>query len=182
MKNRKRNRLMGYDYSRDNLYFVTICVRDMVCCFGEIVAVRTGTGRDLSVHGFESSSNESNQIMILNVYGEIVQDKLLWLAVQYPYVVMHNFVVMPNHVHAIIEIDSLKIQDKSMKIKSLSSLVGAFKTTASKRIHEVGFLDFSWHRSFHDHIIRNEISFLTISNYIDENPRKWKADTFFRKI
>ena len=194
MKNRKRNRLMGYDYSRDNLYFVTICVRDMVCCFGEIVAVGTGaraitgrgrgtgTGRDLSVRGFESSSNEFDQIMILNVYGKIVQDKLLWLAVQYPYVVMHNFVVMPNHVHAIIEIDSLKIQDKSMKIKSLSSLVGAFKTTASKRIHEVGFLDFSWHRSFHDHIIRNEIRFLTISNYIDENPLKWKADTFFRKI
>ncbi|MDP2688466.1 MAG: hypothetical protein Q8O62_14705 [Aequorivita sp.] len=179
---------MGYDYSRDNLYFVTICVRDMVCCFGEIVAVETGTGteadrsrdrtgRDLSVRGFES-----NQIMILNVYGEIVRDKLLWLAVQYPYVVMHNFVVMPNHVHAILEIDSLRIQGESVKIKSLSSLVGAFKTTASKRIHEVGFLDFSWHRSFHDHIIRNEISFLTISNYIDENPRKWKADTFFRKI
>ena len=43
MKNRKRNRLKGYDYSRDNLYFVTICVKDRVCCLGSV-----GTGRDLS--------------------------------------------------------------------------------------------------------------------------------------
>lgn len=47
MKQRKANRLKGYDYSQDNLYFVTSCVQDIICCFGEIVV---GTGRDLSLH------------------------------------------------------------------------------------------------------------------------------------
>ena len=44
-KNRKRNRKEGFDYSQDNLYFVTICVQNRICCFGSIPV---GTGRDLS--------------------------------------------------------------------------------------------------------------------------------------
>jgi hypothetical protein len=47
MKNRKPNRLKGYDYSQNNLYFVTNCVKNNVCCLGRVIAV--GTGRDLSV-------------------------------------------------------------------------------------------------------------------------------------
>ena len=184
MKNRKGNRLKGYDYSQDNLYFVTICVKGMVCCFGEIIPV--GTGRDLSVRDLSvpdfDGPGPSSKIMILNSYGEIAQSRLLWLADQYPYVVLHNYVVMPNHVHAIIEIDSSRVKDKSIKIKSLSSLLGAFQTTSSKMIHQSGFLDFSWHRSFHDHIIvgpDRDLAYTNISNYIDQNPSKWNSDKFF---
>ena len=36
MKERKANRIKGYDYSLDNLFFVTSCVENMTCCFGEI--------------------------------------------------------------------------------------------------------------------------------------------------
>ncbi|WP_163411482.1 hypothetical protein [Flavobacterium ajazii] len=57
MKNRKRNRMQGFDYSSDNLYFVTICVQDRICCFGYVGTV--GTGRDLSVH--HSNENHSNE-------------------------------------------------------------------------------------------------------------------------
>lgn len=171
MKNRKRNRLKGYDYSRDNLYFVTICVQNMVCCLGEVVV---GTGHDLFVHDVDEGDflgnqgkkydkandkkklKNSDQRMELNAYGLIVQNQIEWLEAQYPYVVVHNFVVMPNHVHAIIEIDRLKIEHLSVKVKSLSSLIGAFKTTSSKMIHHAGFKDFAWKRSFHDHIIREQ--------------------------
>lgn len=192
MKNRKRNRLKGYDYSQDNLYFITICVKKMLCCLGNITPpVRTG--RDLSPSSSSPSSSSSNhhlpsptsstqiqnQINELNEYGEIVKNRLLWLAEQYRYVVLHNYVVMPNHVHAIIEIDSSKVVDKPIKIKSLSSLVGAFKTTSSKMIHEAGFSSFAWHRSFHDHIIRSDKSYQIISDYIDQNPSKWQTDKFF---
>jgi REP element-mobilizing transposase RayT len=93
---------------------------------------------------------------------------------------------MPNHVHAIIEIDSFKIknaiqipsEEKKIKIKSLSSLMGAFKTTASKKIHELGYLKFSWQRSFHDHIIRDEKAYINICNYITSNPDKWQIGSF----
>ena len=72
---------------------------------------------------------------------------MVLVAEQYPYVVLHAFVVMPNHIHGIIEINrnivgtgrdlSLNTPDPSLqpKIKSLSELMGAYKTTVSKQIH-----------------------------------------------
>jgi REP element-mobilizing transposase RayT len=80
---RKLNRLNGFDYSRDALYFVTSCVQDKACVFGKVV----------------------NEEMQLNEYGSIAEQQWDWLEKQYPYVVLHAFVVMPNHVHGLIEID-----------------------------------------------------------------------------
>jgi REP element-mobilizing transposase RayT len=113
---------------------------------------------------------------------------LQWLENQYPYVVLHNYIVMPNHVHAIIEIDSigtggdLSVHKDSIKIKSLSELMGAFKTTSSKSIHQAGYPDFQWQRSFHDHIIKDEKSYLNISNYIAINPERWEEDKFYNTL
>jgi hypothetical protein len=56
--------------------------------------------------------------------------------------------------------------------------MGAYKTTTSKQIHLLENYEFSWQRSFHDHIVRNENSFHNIYNYITNNPSKWKEDTF----
>lgn len=186
MRNRKRNRLKGYDYSKDNLYFVTICVKNRVCCLGVVGIDRSvGTGRDLSVRNNPENNNpkenqsNDNVCMKLNAYGLIVEERINWLQEQYKYVEIHNYVVMPNHIHIIIEIDSLKVKAEDIKIKSLSSLVGALKTTSSKLIHESGFLDFAWQRSFHDHIIKTERAYNNISNYIDLNPNKWSSDVFF---
>jgi REP element-mobilizing transposase RayT len=75
--------MSGYDYSQDNLYFVTSCVENRVCCFGEIIS----------------------QKMILNEYGKIAEKQWHWLGEQYPYIQLHEFVVMPNHIHGIIEIN-----------------------------------------------------------------------------
>ena len=207
MRNRKHNRMKGYDYSRDNLYFVTICVDKMDCCLGEIVDVNVqmpdnkilnpelksnrnlisnseleGTTRELSVRGkisniSNSNKESSNQIMQLNNYGQIVLERLQWLAERYKYVLIHSHIIMPNHVHAIIEIDSLLIPDVGIKIKSLSELVGAFKSTSSKLIHDAGLLDYKWKRSFHDTIIKDDKAFKNISNYIINNASNWKSDS-----
>lgn len=64
------------------------------------------------------------------------------------------------------------------KIKSLSELMGAYKTTTSKQIHIAGYEAFAWQRSFHDHIIRDEKSFETISEYIPNIPSSWNKDKF----
>ena len=159
LRHRKANRLKGYNYSKDNLYFVTSCVQDRICCFGEIV----------------------DDDMVLNDYGKIANEKWHWLAQQYAYVVLHEFVVMPNHIHGIIEINRDHIlpgtgRDLSLtklKIKSLSELMGAFKTALSKQIHLIGYNEFRWQRSFHDHIIREDESYERIANYILNNPEKW---------
>jgi putative transposase len=218
MKNRKRNRMLDFDYSSNRLYFITICVQDRVCCFGHV-----GAGRDLPVQlcmptdsslpahlnppvqsrlptnsslpvqlhqpahlnlpvHVGAGHDQSLQIMQLNLFGNIAQNQWHWLQKQYPYVVLHSFIVMPNHVHGILEIDSDLISDKNIKIKSVSELVGAYKTTSSKQIHLAGNTNFSWQRSFHDHIIRNDISYQRISNYIDTNAERWDADTFFENF
>jgi putative transposase len=134
-----------------------------------------GTGRDLSVHD-SKSINDSPKEIILNELGKIVEKQWLWLEEHYPYVKLHSFVVMPNHFYGILEIDSGNL---AIKIKSLSQLIGAFKTTSSKLIHLAGYDDFCWQRSFHDHIIRNDISYGRISDYIETNPDRWKVDVFF---
>lgn len=222
MKTRKPNRLKGFDYTQDNLYFVTSCVYKMVCCFGDVV----GTDRDLScnnlprtdpsgtnVSGNDLSINNANNInpnrdlpgndenniteprMVLNESGKIADRQWHWLGEQYPYIVLHEFIVMPNHVHGIIEIKrhvgagrvlpdwyrtgrDLSVQFP--KIKSLSEIMGAYKMTVSKQIHLAGYADFSWQRSFHDHIIRDQKSYERISNYIIKNPKTWYDDKFFR--
>lgn len=89
MYQRKPNRLSGYNYSQDDLYFVTSCVKDMVCCFGNIVE----TGRDLSL---------LEPQMILNEYGKIAEQKWVWLGEHYAYINLHEFIIMPNHMHGII--------------------------------------------------------------------------------
>jgi REP element-mobilizing transposase RayT len=178
MKNRKSNRMKGFDYSSDNLYFVTNCVKNNVCCLGR---VSVGTGRDLSAHHPKNHHAEIECKIELNQYGLIVDEKINWLMSQYEYVDIHNYCIMPNHFHLIIEINSQNVVGKEIKIKSLSSLMGAMKTTSSYQIHELGFKDFAWHRSFHDRIIRDERAYNTIFNYISNNPANWLKDKFFQK-
>jgi REP element-mobilizing transposase RayT len=165
-KDRKLNRLQGYDYSRDALYFITSFVHDRICSFGKI----------------------SEGKMQLNEYGEIAERQLSWMEQQYTYVVLHNFIVMPNHIHAIVEINhewlskEMSINThavKQPKVKSLSELIGSYKTTSSKKIHLAGLPEFKWQRSFHDHIIKNEQSYYRISNYISNNPSNWRDNKFY---
>ena len=166
MRNRKRNRKLGFDYSTEAIYFLTICTQDRVHYFGKMV------------------DNE----MILTEYGKIVDTQIQWLEKQYPYFIIHNYIVMPNHVHILCEISvgdiiegtgrDLSLKPTPTKIKSISELMGAFKTTSSKKIHLTGNHIFKWQRSFHDHIVRNNLSYTNIDNYITQNPVKWVEDTY----
>ena len=71
---RKLNRLWNYDYSRDNLYYITSCVKDRICCFGSVV----------------------DKKMICNDYGIIAEKQWNWLFQRYPYLLCHAVVVMPQ--------------------------------------------------------------------------------------
>jgi putative transposase len=176
-KNRKLNRLKGFDYKSSSLYFITICVQNRICSFGEIV----------------------NGEMVYNDIGQIILHQWDWLLKRYDYLLSHAFVLMPNHVHSVIQITSKNVgtgrdlsnlknipnsgtgRDLSLqeqKIKSLSEIIGAFKTTTSKKVHEFGLVEFKWQRSFHDHIIRNLESYNTIIHYIKTNPKNWDKDVF----
>lgn len=79
---RRSIRLKGYDYSQAGLYFVTICCQDRMNLFGEI----------------------ENGEMKLNIYGQIAWQE--WQATETirNNTALHEFIVMPNHIHGIIEI------------------------------------------------------------------------------
>jgi len=83
---RRTIRLKDYDYTSDGGYFVTICAYQRECLFGEI-----------DVQGN----------MMLNEFGKIVENEWVQTAAKRPYVVLDEFVVMPNHFHAIVFITKL---------------------------------------------------------------------------
>ena len=141
MKTRKSLRLKSFDYKKAGSYFITTCILNHHCYFGYI----------------------HDGKMILNKYGEIALEQFNWLSDNYPFVDVKIFTVMPNHVHAIIDINPHKVEKEYL---SLSQLMGAYKTRVSAAIHNLGLTEFAWQRSFYDHIIRNMHSYENIVNYI----------------
>jgi REP element-mobilizing transposase RayT len=153
MRTRKPTRLQGYDYSNENTYFITTNCKNNIHHFGK---VQYGE-------------------MQLNTYGKIADQQIHWLKAQYPYAMIHNYVIMPNHIQVLMELDHSKAPANT-KIKSISSLMGAYKTTTSKMIHLAGNPSFEWHRSFHDSIVRDFRAFCNIDAYITNNPIKWERE------
>ncbi|NWF90831.1 MAG: transposase [Ignavibacteriaceae bacterium] len=148
---RKSTRLKEYDYSLNNYYFITICIEDRKEFLSEI-------------------KNEKN---VLTKYGEIINQTLNNLSKFYPYE-LDEFVIMPDHIHAIIILDNKNNSSR----KSLSTIVQRFKTFTTKNINKI--LDeenkFKWQKTFYDRIIRNERELYQIRNYIRSNPLKWELE------
>lgn len=105
---RKSIRLKEYDYSAIGYYYVTICTRTREELFGHI----------------------ENNCMILNGIGKIVKNTWLEIPNHFSNVKLDEYIVMPNHIHGIIIIDSpvgdghARPVDKN---KSLSVIIGSFK-------------------------------------------------------
>lgn len=149
---RKPQRLKGYDYSQDNAYFITICTQNRIHLFGQI----------------------EKDTVVLNGTGRMVEERFLNIANQEG-VYIDKFVIMPNHIHAIIT-----TQQSGMTV---SEMVQRFKTVTTKLYIDgvksglyPPFEKKIWQKSFYDHIIRNEKGYLEIWQYIDENPYKWHED------
>jgi REP element-mobilizing transposase RayT len=155
---RRSIRLQGYDYSQPGNYYVTICTENKEHWFGEVI--------------------EGD--MRRNEFGESVAVCWEWLARQYVYVVLDDWIVMPNHLHGIIVITDRRGGSRTAptKRKPLGRLVGAFKTVSPDQFNEKrgtpgGQL---WQRDFYDHIIRNEDELNKIREYIRTNPLRWGFD------
>ncbi|MBI2303514.1 MAG: transposase [Chloroflexi bacterium] len=159
---RRSIRLKGYDYSQAGAYFVTLCTQDRACIFGVVV----------------------NGEVQLNEYGRKVADCWLWLAEQYPYIHLDEWVVMPNHIHGIMVTiadcrgGSRTAPTVTSKRKPLGRLIGAFKTVSTKHINDIRTTPGAklWQRNYYEHIIRDEPSLHRIRQYITNNPARWETD------
>ena len=164
-KERKRLRLKGYDYSQPGAYFVTICTKNRVNCFGEIV----------------------NGQMRGNGLAAVVQSCWNDLPNHYPNAQLDEFVIMPNHVHGIIFIvdavgsiheSTLPKTIRERRAMLLPKIVGRFKMNSAKRINELrGSPGVPvWQGNYFEHIIRNDKSLERIRDYIAANPQRWHLD------
>ena len=149
---RKANRLKGYDYSRQGAYFVTICANKRQEIFGQIV--RDGL---------------ASPVIQLSDCGKIAENEATKITQHYDCVFVDCFVIMPNHVHLIINI----LDNMGSVSPKLGNIVGGYKSGVSRLC---GFP--VWQRSYHDHIIRNEDEYNKIANYIKNNPSNWKDVKF----
>lgn len=174
MKERKSPRLKEYDYSIPNYYFVTICTQDKQNLFGDL------------------ASGE----VVLNKNGMVVKECLLETKEHFTDVEIDEYVIMPDHFHAIIILqnhvglrspqpinndqpkknaDSKTNEQSEIKTEhfSLSQVIAYFKYQSTKKINEGATAkEKVWQISFYDRIIRNERELYNIRNYIRRNPLK----------
>ena len=157
---RKSIRLKDYDYSKEGMYFVTICTKDRECILSEIVGAHICAQIELTQAGI------------------IVEDCLYKLEEMYTYVKLHNFVIMPNHIHMILEIDhSCRAQICApTTTKTVGQIIRGLKAGTSK------IIKYSiWQRNYFEHIIRNEKELYKIIEYIKYNPLNWENDSNYKK-
>ena len=67
---------------------------------------------------------------------------------------------------------------------TIGDIVGAYKSMVANACLEIyktknEMMEKLWQRNYHEHIIRNEQSYQTISYYIINNPAKWNDDKFY---
>ena len=176
MTDRHRIRASWHDYC-DGIYFVTIRCGDKGHHLGEI----------------------SDGEMSLSPVGMIVDQCIADISVHSGSVEVLNYVVMPNHVHFIVDIhksegDESQNPDLGCLRQSdhgegcvdfhfnseLSKAVRLFKAACTRLVRRLpGYEGIElWQRNYHEHIIRDQHAFDNIMLYIDTNVMNWGYDRF----
>jgi len=156
-------RLPRYDYSQPGAYAVTIGTRNGVQLFGQVL----------------------DDKMLLNAYGQVVQDCWEETPAHFPHVGLDTFTVMPNHIHGIILIeehdsgadDHGEEFGKSVS-GSLPTIVRSFKSAVTRRINRLRGTPGGrvWQRGYYERIVRDQRELDKFRKYILENPVRWHLD------
>ena len=175
--NRRSIRFPEYDYSQSGIYFVTICTYQKQCLFGDI----------------------QDGKMFLNHIGKIVREEWLKSSQIHQEIELDEWIIMPNHLHGILAIaknDVVNIGNQTnlaqganlaplrgnisrqRKPRSLSSFIGGFKSSVTKRIKAFCTQPNPrvWQRNYYESIVRDEQRLNRIREYILNNPQKWAED------
>jgi len=178
LPNRQSMRLQGYDYSTPGFYFITICTNQKECLFGGVV----------------------NGKMYMNECGVVALDYWKRIDTRYPNTIIHEHIVMPNHIHGIIEIVNVNpfvgaIHESPLQRNAnpelyrnhrrkmlIPKIIGWYKMNTAKQINLIRKTPGTkiWQRGYYDHIIRNEESLFHIQEYIKNNPMNWNKDRLYQ--
>jgi len=166
------SRMAGWDYSTPGIYFITInCVH----------------------HNKFFGKSVQDQI-VLSEMGHVANEELLKTFEIRDNIKLHDYVIMPNHVHILMElIDniSLTCRDVSQNVStnnkyfslisprasSISVIIREYKSAVTRIINPRKVF-FAWQPRFHDEIIRSREEYLVKQKYIKENPKNWQRDPY----
>lgn len=176
-KNHKQYRYKGYDYSQNGSYFVTICTKNRKSFFGKIIGLK----KDNYIH---------DATVLLSNIGKIANKYWLEIPRHFTNVILDEYVIMPNHIHGIIEINSkingngncrnaqwrVPTRIQPLIKNSLSSILNHYKGNVKRCCNKNNLVYFAWQSRFHDRIIRNDFEYNNIRQYILNNPFKWLLD------
>ena len=168
---RKTPRASWIDYDQ-GIFFVTICTKDKIHYFGKIL----------------------NERMHLSKEGEILKNELDNCNIHHKNIEILLFVIMPNHLHAIVICRDIKSDvsaneqrnpnpslrsnpDMARHVPTLSRYIASLKSAVSKQIHFFN-KEFAWQPRYHDHLIRGNKDGNKIAEYIENNVEKWDSDCF----
>ena len=164
---RKSTRLKGYDYSTPGAYFITICTRDRMRVLSEIVKTdltEINQVNDLAVgEGLAPPAPIANGIAIgegtvpteylikLKPCGEVVQEQLQTIEIRFPSVRVQDFVIMPDHIHAVIVLHG---RGGASPSPTLDDVICAFKSLTSRICKQKYGIEKIFQRSSAEHIER----------------------------
>src|SRR5215813_1033386 len=141
-------RLEHRDYASHGRYFVTVCSNFKRTIFGEVY----------------------QESVLRTPLGEIAEQAWANLAALFPEIRLHGHVVMPNHIHGVVEIIGAR------QAHSLSVIVRTFKANVTRRARiELGWAAGIWQQNYYDRVIRDDREFLNATRYIAENPARWQG-------
>lgn len=154
------------------IYFTTICTSEQNNYFGKIV-------------------NGEIKLTKIGTYATTCIENI---SDHFPNAEIPLFVIMPNHIHAIVFVDSPdrdaachvstltptiekneKMRGIANKRGQLSTIIGSIKSEISRYANQNN-IPFAWQSRFHDRIIRNQDELNRIAEYVENNPIQWESD------
>ena len=122
-----------------------------------------------------NETNLKSPVVYLTRYGKIVENQINIMADFYDEIRVDKYVIMPNHVHFLLEVRNGMFGPSRTMVPTMYSLtsrfIGTFKRFVNKEIGKN-----IWQPRSYDHVIRNEKDYLEIWKYIEYNPCTWNAD------
>ena len=162
MPQRKHPRIKHFDYSTPGAYFVTICTLNRRCLLSRIAGQELGASKILPT-----------------IYGRIAKEQLLLLEKRYLTLKIDQYVIMPNHIHAILILREAAGASPRPTISDIICTYKSLTTRACKKAHPIEKL---FQTSFYEHVIRGQKDYDEIVEYIVNNPKRWELDQLYSEV
>ena len=159
MLKRKHPRLARYDYSTAGAYFITICTQNRKCLLSYIAGQKLAPAE-----------------IRYTAYGKIAEEQLFLLEKRYPCLKIDQYVIMPNHIHAILLLDGAA---GASPRSTITDIVCAYKSLTTRACKKVQPIEKLFQTSFYEHVIRGREDYDDIAEYIANNSKQWELDKLY---